>query len=206
MSHRVFFFVAVAMLVTVATTVSAQERSVALLEAEPQASSQCRSLPSNITAGSAGRALVLAVARLSETFREQCALVARAPHLKVVIHVVGRVPSSTARATTEIRRNARHALTAIIQVPVSVDSAELLGHEFEHVVEQLHGVCLRTLVDQVDSGVTRTAGGGYETARAKAAGRRVAAEVAAARHHRHRSPAAVARLVPEGEASGAAAP
>jgi hypothetical protein len=154
----------------------------------------CQTMPANISAGRAG-ALVLEAAAMSETFRRQCATLARAAHLTVQIYFVGRMHTSLARATTEIWRRPGKGLMAIVHVPVSTDAIELLAHEFEHLVEELDGVCLQTMLANGEPGVTRNASGAYETFRAKRAGLQVAAEVARATRLRARGRSAPA-IVP----------
>ena len=58
------------------------------------------------------------------------------------------------------------------------DAAEIIAHEFEHLLEQIDGVNLRLLSLIAGSGVTETNDGSYETRRAVLAGRRVAGECA----------------------------
>jgi hypothetical protein len=176
-SFLLFVIVLVLILLPLSSLALAQEVPFENPHSPGLISESCHTLPANIDAGRAGRELLLAVADMSATFRGQCAAVGRAPHLQVVIHLVGRLHTSAARAITEIRRRPGNELTAIMNLPVSVDSPELLAHEFEHLVEQLDGLCLRTLVAKGAPGVTQNGSGAYETFRAKRVGRQVAAEV-----------------------------
>ncbi len=59
----------------------------------------------------------------------------------------------------------------------TVEYAEMLAHEFEHVLEQIDGVNLRSLADGRAREASRLYDGSYETARAKAAGRAAALEI-----------------------------
>jgi hypothetical protein len=136
----------------------------------------CRVLPPNIVAIPAVRAMVLDLAAMSDTFRQQCALVGRAADVRVRIHLVPRTRVPAARASTEMLRVAPGALFAIVELPIGRDFAELLGHEFEHIVEQIAGLCLRTLARAGNAGVTETGRGAFETERATRVGRQVAAE------------------------------
>jgi hypothetical protein len=59
---------------------------------------------------------------------------------------------------------------------VSSHLAELVAHEFEHVIEQIEGVNLRKLARAKGSGVHEIEREVFESDRAQAAGRVVAAE------------------------------
>jgi hypothetical protein len=65
----------------------------------------------------------------------------------------------------------------VIDLPFDRDFAELLAHEFEHVIEQLEGVDLRQRATEPHSGVRKVDGGAFETDRANKAGRAAALEV-----------------------------
>jgi hypothetical protein len=54
--------------------------------------------------------------------------------------------------------------------------AEIIGHEFEHAIEQIEGVDLRALASTRGSCVYRHADGSFETKRARQAGLAVARE------------------------------
>jgi hypothetical protein len=54
---------------------------------------------------------------------------------------------------------------------------ELIGHEFEHLLEQIEGLDLKRLARVKGSGVRVLEGRVFETDRAQAAGRLVAAEM-----------------------------
>jgi hypothetical protein len=58
---------------------------------------------------------------------------------------------------------------------------ELLGHEFEHIVEQVEGINLRVLSRQRGSGVREVERELFETDRAQQAGRNIAEELRLAR-------------------------
>jgi hypothetical protein len=61
------------------------------------------------------------------------------------------------------------------------DPAELMAHEFEHIVEQLDGVDLPVRAAVPGSGVRACSDGSYETIRAARIGRLVADETAGRR-------------------------
>ena len=65
-----------------------------------------------------------------------------------------------------------------MQLGPSGDPVMLIAHEFEHILEQLDGVDLRSMATRVATGVHLVPGSGhFETDRAIAAGRQVADEV-----------------------------
>ena len=67
-------------------------------------------------------------------------------------------------------------IRAEIHLPPSSDHAELLAHEFEHILEQIEGLDLRSLARVKDSGVYESEYAVFETDRAQTAGRIVRAE------------------------------
>jgi hypothetical protein len=80
------------------------------------------------------------------------------------------------RARATIQRFTTGLLRVRIEIPAGTDFLELVVHEFEHVIEQLEGVDMQRLSRVSGSGVSRLHGG-YESARAQAAGRAADAEV-----------------------------
>ena len=111
-----------------------------------------------------------ALLQRSDTFRAQCARIAQTPHVRVVVvmtpHLTG---AAMRRARTSIRRYSTGAIHALVELPIVGEHAELLAHEFEHVVEQMEGIDLAERLRAGDEDVAQT-DGYYETARAKAAG------------------------------------
>ena len=113
----------------------------------------------------------------SPTFRQQCwRLKAGAPGLRVRLRTYTAVSASVrARSVVEWRRGV--LVSASLYVPPGPETEELIAHELEHVLEQVDRV---DLASHVPSGVAwRHGSGDYETARAIAAGRKVAREVMA---------------------------
>jgi hypothetical protein len=123
--------------------------------------------------------LLAELLRKSATFRRQWAQIIAAAHVRVA--VVTTAPLSgltvTPRARTTMVHFAYGLLKARIEIPAAADHAELLAHEFEHIIEQIEGLDLAELSRTRDSGVVRKDDGMYETIRARAAGRAAAAEV-----------------------------
>ena len=129
--------------------------------------------------------IVADVCRRSPTFRRQVARLAHVDGLTVTVHRLMLPQPATAlwRAQTLITRVGGQVRSADVQVP-SGDArtmAELLAHEFEHILEQLDGVDLKRWVGS--SGVRRVGApetGPIETERANQVGRLVAGEYAGA--------------------------
>ena len=65
---------------------------------------------------------------------------------------------------------------ADVHLPPNGGLIELIGHEFEHLLEQIEGLDLKRLAGVKGSGVRVLEGQVFETDRAQAAGRLVAAE------------------------------
>lgn len=115
----------------------------------------------------------------SPTFRHQCRrLRAGAPGLRLHLGLYA-VASGSVRARSVVQWRGGVLASASLFVPNGPETEELIAHELEHVLEQVDHV---DLASHVASGVAwRHGRDGYETARAIAAGRKVASEVAASR-------------------------
>jgi len=130
-------------------------------------------LPSNLKGGPFQVALEQ-MWKGSATFRDQCARIAR--HRTLIVRLraeSGFWPES--RARTDFFRHEGALLRAdiIISISAARDQIELIGHELEHVVEQIEGV--RTGESRCAARTNGT--GALESCRAIEAGRRIAREV-----------------------------
>ena len=135
-----------------------------------------RTLPDNIELPCDLERILARVYRGSATFRAQCNRIAAAGSLSVNVKLDTSIPSSY-RAFTMIYSRG-HALKADVHLPPAATAiAELVGHEFEHIVEQLDGLNLRMLSHVPGSGVRESSFDVYETTRAQRVGRIVAAEL-----------------------------
>ena len=134
-------------------------------------------LPATIQVAEALQPVVALLLQKSATFRRQCVRIAAAPHTRILVVVDPRPRPATARARATITRHDHGLLRAIIEMPFVGDHAELLAHEFEHVIEQVEGVDLASLSRRGELGVVRVDDGVYESARARAAGLAVRNEV-----------------------------
>lgn len=135
--------------------------------------------PDNIRIGPALEPAVALLLRRSPAFRQQCARIAAARFARVTI-VATPAPREllAPRARSVITRHVHGALRAIVEVPLTPDVAELIGHELEHVIEQIEGLNLPALALRGEGGVVEVQRGVFETARAQKAGRTIADEAA----------------------------
>jgi hypothetical protein len=148
---------------------------LALFTVVMTADEQCGSpVPANVDVP---RDLELTLRRLyrrSPTFRAQCERIARARHLQVSLQIDHSIPSRC-RAFTIVQRRG-YEIRAEIHLPINADLPELVAHEFEHVIEQIEGMNLRKLSRVKGAGVYEIDRELFESDRAQAAGRVVAAE------------------------------
>jgi hypothetical protein len=133
-----------------------------------------RTLPDNIELPKDLERVLARIYRGSATFRAQCDRIGSADTLSVNVRLDTAIPSSYQAFTMICRRG--HALRADVHLPATTAIAEMVGHEFEHILEQLDGLNLRMLAHVRGSGVRESSFDVYETTRAQRAGRIVAAE------------------------------
>ncbi|HEY7501992.1 MAG TPA: hypothetical protein VH740_25960 [Vicinamibacterales bacterium] len=112
----------------------------------------------------------------SPTFREQCRVLSSATRWSVSVAIAIRPVGSYRRARGQFSGTPSGGITAAIEIYPGSDLPEMLGHEFEHLIEQMDGVDLTR--DAKTGRAQRMDDGAFETARAVAAGRRVSGEVA----------------------------
>jgi hypothetical protein len=139
-------------------------------------------LPSNLVVTPAYRQIVSSMLAHSPAFRRQCLRIGIASHLAVTLLGEDATTPSESRAFTRISRDRDGGLRAVVQIREIADATELIAHEFEHIIEQLDGVDLKSLAAFETSGVRQCRcgeGDAFETARAVHAGLQVAREVAA---------------------------
>ena len=129
-------------------------------------------LPSNIDAGMFGSEILEILSR-SETFRRQCLRIAAVPFLRIRVGISPHL-SADYRAFTLLARYDAGALRADVTLVFAENYVELLGHEFEHVLEQIDGVNLRA--DAARGHARVLPDGAYETRRATEAGLQVLRE------------------------------
>lgn len=123
------------------------------------------------------RAVVARMLENSATFRRQWDAIAHGDRVHVVVFMTAGPIDGTCRAKTTMRKYSSGLLLAVVLIPPLGDYAELVAHEFEHVLEQIEGVDLAALARSGSRAVKRRADGAYETTRARDAGLAVAAEL-----------------------------
>ncbi len=137
------------------------------------------SLPPNVILSEQTKLLVEKVWRRSPTFRVQCERIAQAQWLRVKIKFAPKSsPVLKYRALTIVNKQSG---LATIKIYMPNDFVELIGHEFEHVLEQIEGVNLARLVAENNGQAQSPESGVFETVRALKAGRKVKAEYSRAK-------------------------
>ena len=138
----------------------------------------CTVLPPNIQVSRFMEPAVAALLRTSGTLQRQCAAIAAAPAVHVLVTTTaGLQPRSTFRARATITRTPCGGLRARIELPLHDDHAELLAHELEHVLEQMDGVDLAAVARAGGGAASEVAPGVFETRRAREAGLAASREV-----------------------------
>jgi hypothetical protein len=147
------------------------------LAAVQDAQEVCVEMPANVRVEPMLQPIVSSLLRQSETFRNQCRTIARTHAVRVEIRsAMPRALGSTPRAHATITRYEFGLIRAVIEVPVGGEYAELLPHEFEHVIEIIEGIDLAERADHGD-GVLEVGQGTFETTRAREAGHAASREV-----------------------------
>ena len=133
-------------------------------------------LPPNLEAAPVFRPFLEKMWQSSPTFRRQCSRLAAGTGLRVRVLVEdrpGRALSVDAR--TVLTHQDGSLTVAHVYLKPSLNAAELIAHEIEHILEQLDGVDLKA---QAGNGAVWKSGDEeFETRRAIEAGRRVADEI-----------------------------
>ncbi|MCM3879984.1 MAG: hypothetical protein ND807_07745 [Vicinamibacterales bacterium] len=139
-----------------------------------------RTLPANIQLSrELGRSLER-IYQGSATFRAQCDRIAAAEMLSVQLRFDPHIPRSC-QAFTIFGKRGRE-LHADVHLPMSGSlMAQIVGHEFEHIVEQIDGLDLRLLARIRGTGVYQSSFDVFESVRAQNAGRIVEKEMFAPR-------------------------
>jgi len=136
-------------------------------------------LPSNLILSKQEQPLVERIWRRSPTFRLQCERLSQAQWLKVKLSLAVR-SAPTERYLGRTFVNKREGV-ARIEIYTVEDYVQMVGHELEHVLEQIEGVDIATLAAEGGDLARRHADGSFETARALKAGRKVQAEYISAK-------------------------
>ena len=139
-----------------------------------------RQLAPNVTVSSLYRPVIARMLERSPTFRRQWARIARASDIAIVLRSEVRSGHNADAWTTIARGQNGGPRQITINVVTGPRPAELIAHEFEHVVEQLDGVDLRLKASMRATGVRACDCGDiemFETERAIAVGQQVAREL-----------------------------
>jgi len=132
-------------------------------------------LPANLRVSDGVLPLVRTMWLRSPTFRRQCARLVENPAVTVTIAFSS--PSANVHARTHIARDGSGILATVEIGSSSPDLfVEHIAHELEHILERIDGVDHLRLARQGVDGILISEGD-YETARARAIGRKVAREV-----------------------------
>ena len=138
-------------------------------------------LPQNMTFPDMYRPTLDAMLERSPTFRRQCLRIAQTPTLVVRIVTPHNATSGSPKAYSTISAREDGRLVASVAIQPLRDTAELIAHELEHVIEQLDGIDLRARSSRPGSGVWHCPDGSFETVRAREIGRAVAQEMSGGR-------------------------
>lgn len=113
----------------------------------------------------------------SSTFRDQCRRLATAPWVHVAVKLGSYyLDRQGYRAFSTIQRPQKKLLIAVVTLQASAEPALWIGHEFEHLIEQIDEVDVIGMADRL-RGAWHTRSGMVETGRAVRVGARVFEEV-----------------------------
>jgi hypothetical protein len=132
-------------------------------------------LPSNLSVPHGLRPILRRVLERSPMFREQMHALARKPQVRMMVTYGGTRGDRPYYALSVVRKHEWGAMFVDTTLYVPADVIELIGHEIEHVREQMEGLDLRKLAHDRGTGVFDL-NGHYETMRAIEAGQRVTRE------------------------------
>jgi hypothetical protein len=139
-------------------------------------------LPSNLEFTDSLRPILHRMWEYSPTFRRQCARLAEADRLTVVILVGQLKEHQKSRATALTTLSGRRGSRMRAEILLGLRELELhIAHELEHVIERMDGVLVELMAGLDIHGVSKL-GDSFETARARETGRAVAREVMAEQH------------------------
>ena len=134
-------------------------------------------LPSNVAMPRDLKPILRQMIERSRTFRLQCQKIGSATQMRIAIELVPRLSDCQCRALSNIKRYDTGFVLIKIQIIVpSFHLVEVIGHEFEHALEQIEGLDLRTLASTQGGHVYKSESGGFETKRAMRAGSAVEQE------------------------------
>ncbi len=128
-------------------------------------------LPSNVIMPKDLKPFLRRMIERSRTFRLQCQKIGSATQLRIAIELVPRLSECQCRALSNIKRYDTGFVLIKVQIIVpNIHLVEVIGHEFEHALEQIEGLDLRRLASTQSEYIYKSEGGGFETKRAMRAG------------------------------------
>lgn len=129
-------------------------------------------MPPTVIVESPLEAYIQKMLNRSEDFRRQCLALAAQPQVYVRVQMVlyGLPPSVFAK--TDVQRTSAGPLIATVRIQPSVNWSEWIGHEFEHILEQVEGIRLKDF-RQNGSGRWESSSDMFESLRAITAGREI---------------------------------
>jgi len=144
---------------------------------------RCEALAARLRVAPRLKPVVADMCRRAPTFRRQVVRLTQQAGLAITVEPGDFPIGGRARASTAIARvdGGLRSADVLVRPGDSLAVVELIGHEFEHILEQLDGVDLGAWVGH--NGVHRVGGDDsapIETERAQQVGRLVASEYAAA--------------------------
>lgn len=141
-------------------------------------SQEAAALPSNVVMPKGLKPVLRRMIERSRTFRLQCQRIGGATQLRIAIELVPRLAECQCRALSNIKRYDTGFVLIKIQIIVpNIHLVEVIGHEFEHALEQIEGLDLRVLASKQSEYVYKSEGGGFETRRAMRAGKIIEQEI-----------------------------
>lgn len=142
----------------------------------PCGESISKQMPANISAPKMIETVIKEMLIVSPTFRKQCQKIARLPRLRIRIVLISNLAGKFYRALSYVKKHDDGLVSVKIKIFFPDNPVEIIGHEFEHIVEQIEDINLHALASSKSIDVQRHRDGTFETDRAMAAGRRVLKE------------------------------
>src|SRR5262245_36706108 len=170
---------ALAALAVAAAAIEASEGLVAAKTPTAFCAADSPRLPLTVRIGDDLQAHVETLLKASSTFRDQCRRIAESGAVRVTIRQNAGLLERGFRARSYIERSRSRLILALVEITPFGSPAEWIGHEFEHILEQMDGWKLGELLGT--GAAWRSSESMFETERAIRAGRTVADEPRRAR-------------------------
>ena len=147
-------------------------RDVVAIYSKAHAIAEDVALPPNLSFPTMYRRTIDRMMRRSSMFRRQCLRLASALNATVILKTA-QSQTTTPRARATIKR-ADDRLIAVVEIQPLGGLEEMIGHELEHVIEQLDGIDLSARAALSGTGIRTCDDGSFETTPAVRVGRLVA--------------------------------